>query len=214
MRLGPFTGIVAVILIVVAFSVGGSTPDIGDPGPQIKLFYHQHDTRQTVALYLLILAAAFLVFFAGNLRHHLSEADRHGWLPQVAFAGGILSAVGFWTASSITLAMVDASHKRRIGGQAFQSMNAISTDFFIPFVAGIGVMMLAAGLDTARSGAPLPRWLGWAGIILGVATFIPWAGFFAFLAGGLWIIVTSVFLARPPKVKAPAEPGPGYASHP
>jgi hypothetical protein len=206
MRLGPFTGIVAVILIVVAFIVGGSTPDIGDPGLQIKVFYHQHDTRQAVALYLLILAAAVLVFFAGILRHHLAEADQHGWLPQVAFAGGILSAVGFWTASSITLALVDASDKRRIGGQAFSSMNAINTDFFVPFVAGIGIMMLAAGLNTARSGTPLPRWLGWAGIILGVATFIPWAGFVAFLASGLWIIAASVFLARRPNVEAPARP--------
>ena len=206
MRLGPFTGIVAVILIVVAFSVGGSTPDIGDPGLQIKLFYHQHDTRQAVAVYLLALAAVVLVFFAGNLRHHLAEADRHGWLPQVAFAGGILSAAGFWTGASLTLAMVDASDKERVGGQAFQSMNAISTDFFIPFVAGIGIMVLATGLDTARSGRPLPRWLGWAGIILGVATFIPWVGFGAFLACGLWIIVASVFLARRPKAEAPAEP--------
>jgi hypothetical protein len=206
MRLGPFTGIVAVILIAVAFIVGGSTPDIGDPGLQIKVFYHQHDTRLAVALYLLILAGAVLVFFAGSLRHHLAEADRHGWLPQVAFAGGILSAVGFWTGSSLTLALVDASDKRRIGSEAFQAMNAISNDFFVPFVAGMAIMLLAAGLNTARSGTPLPRWLGWAGIVLGVLMFIPFAGFFAFIASGLWIIAASVLLARRPTAEAPAGP--------
>ncbi|MFF4503196.1 hypothetical protein [Streptomyces sp. NPDC001401] len=205
MRLGPFTGIVAVVLIAIAFGVGGSSPDIGDPGPQIKLYYHQHDARQGTALYLLILAGAVLVFFAGSLRHHLAETDRHGWLPQVAFAGGILSAAGFWAAASIALALVDASDKRRVGGQAFQAMNAISNDFFIPFVGGIAVMLLAAGLNTARSGTPLPRWLGWAGIVLGVLMFIPFAGFFAFLASGLWIIAASVFLARRPNVATPAQ---------
>ncbi|MFF4249724.1 hypothetical protein ACFY1L_00745 [Streptomyces sp. NPDC001663] len=204
MRLGPFTGIVAVVLIVIAFGVGGSSPDIGDSGPKIKLYYHQHDASQATALYLLILAGALLVFFAGSLRHHLSESDPHGWLPQVSFAGGILSAAGFWAAASIALALIDASDKRRVGGEAFQAMNAISNDFFVPFVGGIAIMLLAAGLNTARSGNPLPRWLGWAGIVLGVLMFIPFAGFFAFLASGLWIIAAAVFLARRPRTEAPA----------
>ncbi|MEU4352313.1 hypothetical protein [Streptomyces sp. NPDC023838] len=201
MRLGPLTGLVAVVLIAVAFGVGGDTPDVGDSGPQVKMFFQEHDTQQAVSLYLLVLAGVFLVFFAGSLRHHLAESDQHGWLPQVAFAGGILSAGGFWVASGVTLALVDASDKQRVGGPALQAMNAIGNDLFIPFVAGIGVMVLAAGLGTARSGTPLPRWLGWAGIVLGVLMCIPWVGFFAFLASGLWIIVASVLLARRPHVQ-------------
>ncbi|MEU6140772.1 hypothetical protein ABZ848_10475 [Streptomyces sp. NPDC047081] len=203
MRLGPFTGIAAVILIVVSFALGGSTPDIGDPGPRVKLYYHQHDTRLAVALYLLILAGALLVFFAGSLRHSLAEVDFHGWLPQVAFAGGILSAVGFWTAASLSLALVDASDKRQVGGEAFNAMNAMSEDFFIPFVAGIGIMLIAAGLGTARTGIPLPAWLGWAGIVVGVAVFIPWVGFFAFMVAGLWIIAAALYLARGPAAAQP-----------
>ncbi|MFK8908494.1 hypothetical protein [Streptomyces sp. YS-3] len=192
------TGLVAVVLIAVAFGVGGDTPGIGDSGPQIRLFYQEHDTRQAVSLYLLILAGVLLVFFAGSLRHHLAESDRHGWLPQVAFAGGILSAAGFWLGSAVTLALIDASDKQKVGGPALQAMNVISNDLFIPFVGGIGTMLLAAGLDTARRGTPLPRWLGWAGIVLGVLMFIPWVGFFAFLVSGLWIIIASVLLARRP----------------
>lgn len=200
MRLGPLSGLVAVVLIAVAFGVGGDTPDVGDSGPQVKLFFQEHDTQQAVSVYLLVLAGVFLVFFAGSLRHHLAEPDRHGWLPQVAFAGGILSAGGFWVASGVTLALIDASDERKVGGPALQAMNAISNDLFIPFVGGIGIMMLAAGLGTAYSGTPLPRWLGWAGIVLGVLVFIPWVGFFAFLVSGLWIIAASVLLARRPNV--------------
>ncbi|GAA0592907.1 hypothetical protein GCM10010394_22740 [Streptomyces crystallinus] len=204
MRLGPLTGLVAVVLIAVAFGVGGDTPGVGDSGPQVKLFFQEHDTQQAVSLYLLVLAGVFLVFFAGSLRHHLSESDRHGWLPQVAFAGGILAAAGFWVASGVTLALLDASDEQQVSGPALQAMNAIGTDLFIPFVAGIGVMVLAAGLDTARRGTPLPRWLGWAGIALGVLMCIPWVGFFAFLVSGLWIIAASVLLARRPHVPDPA----------
>ncbi|MEV6551054.1 hypothetical protein AB0M57_20425 [Streptomyces sp. NPDC051597] len=198
MRLGPLTGLVAVVLIVVAFGVGGDTPGIGDSGPQVRLFFQEQDTRQAVSLYLLVLAGVFLVFFAGSLRHHLADSDRHGWLPQVAFAGGILSAAGFWIASGVTLALIDASDKQKVEGPALQAMNAIGNDLFIPFVGGIGIMVLAAGLGTARSGTPLPRWLGWAGIVLGVLMFVPWVGFIAFLVSGLWIIIASVLLARRP----------------
>ncbi|MEU1074632.1 MULTISPECIES: hypothetical protein [unclassified Streptomyces] len=200
MRLGPLTALVAVVLIVVAFGVGGDTPGIGDSGPQVRLYFQEHDTRQAVSLYLLVLAGVFLVFFAGSLRHHLADSDRHGWLPQVAFAGGILSAAGFWIASGVTLALIDASDKQKVEGPALQAMNAIGNDLFIPFVGGIGIMVLAAGLGTARSGTPLPRWLGWAGIVLGVLMFVPWAGFIAFLVSGLWIIMASVLLARRPHV--------------
>ncbi|MFG2503056.1 hypothetical protein ACGFSB_33220 [Streptomyces sp. NPDC048441] len=208
MRLGPLTGLVAVVLIAVAFVMGGDTPDVGDSGVQIKQFFQEHDTQQAVSMYLLVLAGVFLVFFAGSLRHHLAESDRHGWLPQVAFAGGILSAGGFWVAAGVTLALIDASDERKVGGSALQAMNAIGNDFFIPFVGGIGIMVLAAGLGTARSGTPLPRWLGWAGIVLGVLVFIPWVGFFAFLVSGLWIIVASVLLARRPNAPdaSPAPP--------
>jgi hypothetical protein len=108
----------------------------------------------------------------------------------------VLSAGGFWIAASLALALVDASDKRRVTGPAFQAVNAIGSDFFVPFVAGTGGMLFAAGLGTGRSGTPLPRWPGWAGIALGVLTSIPWVGFFAFHAAGPWFIAASLLLAR------------------
>ncbi len=213
MRLGPLSGFVAVVLIAVAFGVGGDTPGVGDSGQQIRMFFHEHDTQQTISLYLLFVAGVFLVFFAGTLRHHLAEADRHGWLPQVAFAGAILSTGGFWIASGVTLALVDVSDEPQVAGAAFQAMNAVANDLFIPFVGGIGIMLLAAGLDAARTGIPLPRWMGWAGIVLGVLMFIPWVSFFAFLVSGLWIIIASVLLARRPSAPgAPTVPTPNASA--
>jgi hypothetical protein len=45
---------------------------------------------------------------------------------------------------------------------------------------------------------PLPRWLGWIALILGIALFIPYAevSFFALVVTLLWIIVASVMLYR------------------
>ena len=64
--------------------------------------------------------------------------------------------------------------------------------------------MLAAGASAIRHGG-LPRWLGWIGIVIGIAAFTP-AGFFAFLAGGLWILIASVLLVLARSAAEPALP--------
>jgi len=45
--------------------------------------------------------------------------------------------------------------------------------------------------------ASLPSWLGWIGIVIGLLAMTP-IGFFAFLASGIWIVLTSVVLLRAP----------------
>jgi hypothetical protein len=66
-------------------------------------------------------------------------------------------------------------------------------------------MLAAAGaaLTVARL---LPRWLGWAALVLGVALFIPFADFFALLLTLIWILVVSVMLGRSGDVGAVAQP--------
>jgi hypothetical protein len=65
---------------------------------------------------------------------------------------------------------------------------------FIPAAAGVAVLVLAAGASVVRHGG-LPKWLGWLGIVIGILAFTP-AGFFAFLAAGIWILIASVMLTR------------------
>ncbi|WP_406391913.1 hypothetical protein OG806_12360 [Streptomyces sp. NBC_00882] len=63
----------------------------------------------------------------------------------------------------------------------------------------MGLMLLATGLATVRApDSPLPRWLAWAAVVVGVLVFIPWVGFFAFILAGVWVAVVSVLMARRP----------------
>jgi len=76
---------------------------------------------------------------------------------------------------------------------ATQALNALNADFFFPLAAGMATFLFASGLVVVRSGG-LPQWLGWAALVIGVASVTP-VGFFAFLASILWVLVASIVLA-------------------
>lgn len=198
MRVAPLTGVVAVALAVAGFLLLGDTPGVGAPGREVRSWYDDHRAQTGVSLYLLVIAAVLFVFFAAYLARAVRDLPpAGGWLHRVVLAGGVLIAVGFMVGATLTLALLDLSDKDTAGPQALQTLNAVSEDFFIPFVGGMGLMLLAAGLATVRAdGSPLPRWLSWAALVLGVLVFIPWVGFFAFLLAGVWVVVASVLLGR------------------
>ncbi|MFF4059586.1 hypothetical protein ACFYZ8_28600 [Streptomyces sp. NPDC001668] len=198
MRVAPLTGVVAVALTVAGFLMLGDTPGVGASGRKVNAYYDDHRAQTAVSLYLLVIAAVLFVFFAAYLARAVRDLPpAHEWLHRVVLAGGVLIAVGFLVGATLTLALLDLSDKATASPQALQTLNAINEDFFIPFVGGMGLMLLAAGLATVRAnGSPLPRWLSWAALVLGVLVFIPWVGFFAFMLAGVWVIIASVLLGR------------------
>ncbi|MDH6449012.1 MULTISPECIES: hypothetical protein [unclassified Streptomyces] len=223
MRVAPLTGLAAVVFTVVGFLLFGDTPAYDAPGRQVRFYYADHQGQLGVSLYFLVVAAVLFVFFAAYLARLVRDVPPgDGWLHRVVFAGGVLVAVGFLIGATLTLALLDLADESSATPQALQALNAVNEDFFIPFVGGMGLMLLATGLATARASAsPLPRWLSWAAVVLGVLVFVPWVGFFAFMAAGIWVIIVSVLLARRPAPASSPEgglsagpaspPGPGPA---
>lgn len=200
MRLAPLTGLVAVVFTVIGFLLFGDTPAYDAPGRQVRFYYSDHQGQLGTSLYFLVLASVLFVFFAAYLSRTVRDLPSGGdWLHWAVLAGGVLIAVGFLVGAALTLALLDLSDKSSASNDALQALNAVNEDFFIPFVGGMGVMLLATGLATVRAeGSPLPRWLSWAAIALGVLVFIPWVGFFAFMLAGVWVAVASILLARRP----------------
>jgi len=200
-RLAPLTGLVFVGIIVAVFAIGGETPDEHDSLAKVQAFYIKHHDKQTTVAFVAIFALPFLLFFASTLRRALRRAGGTGQLANTAFAGAILAAAGFGLVSTVHLALSNAGESVRTLSTV-QTLNVLDNNDFIPAAAGVAVFVLAAGASAVRHGG-LPRWLGWIGVVLGVVAFTP-AGFFAFLASGLWIIVASLLLLRAP---APTRPG-------
>jgi hypothetical protein len=192
-RLAPLTGVISVAVIVAVFAIGGSTPEPEDGVAKVQAFYATHHDKHATLAFILAIAVPFLLFFVSSLRNDLRRAGGTGQLANAAFAGGVVAAVGFAILASVHLALAEsAAHVRTLG--TTQTLNVLDGNDFIAAAAGVGVLVFAAGASVIRHGG-LPKWLGWVGIVIGVVTFTP-AGFFALLAGGLWILIASVLLTR------------------
>jgi hypothetical protein len=190
-RIAPLTGVIAVVIIVLVFAIGGSTPGDHDTAAKVRDFYGAHHNKHMTLSFILILSLPFLLFFASILRYDLRRAGGTGQLANAAFAGGVLGATGIGVLSVVHLALADAADSTKTIGTT-QVLNVLDNNDFLPMAAGLAVLVLGAGLSAIRHGG-LPKWLGWAGVVIGVAMFTP-AGFFAFLLSGIWILIASVLL--------------------
>ena len=189
-RLAPLTGIAFVAIVIAGFLIGGSTPGAHASAIKADVFYAKHRDKEMTAAFIVMIGAGFLPFFASALRRALDWSGGTGRLANASFAGGVIATGGFFLLSTIHIAVADAGGKTT--QQATQALNVLDNNSFIPLAGGLGVLMLASGLAILRYSA-LPRWLGWIAAIVGIAIFTP-AGFFGFLATGLWIIVASIVL--------------------
>jgi hypothetical protein len=194
-RYAPLTGVAFVVIVAAAFLIGGSTPEPHDSTAKVADFYSSHRDKHIALSLILAIGAAFLPFFVSHLRRTLDWSGGTGRLANAAFAGGILATAGFTLLATVHLALADSAGKTP--PQVTQTLNVLDGNDFLPVGLGMGVLVLASGLSAVRHRA-LPRWLGWAGIVLGILSFTP-VGFFAFILNGVWVLVTSIvlFLAGP-----------------
>lgn len=191
----PLTGVVAVVLLVISGAVGGEPPDIDVSSEEAVSFYTDNEGAQLASALLAGYGALFLLFFLGALRAALRRGEgESNWLSAVAFGGGLVLTVGITIFSGLTFTLADAGDS--LEPAAVQAINALNVDLFFPVAVGFASLLLASGISALGSGA-LPRWLAWAAVVIGVVAISP-LGFFGFLAGMLWILVTAVVLSRSP----------------
>jgi hypothetical protein len=201
--MAPLTGALFVVLAVIAFAVfGGSTPDSTDPAQTVQSFYSDHYSNQVAAAILLAFGAAMFTFFAACVSQTLREAGGTGRLANAVLIGGALTTGGFLLVSGIHLALTEAAHHAATISAAL-TLNVLDGNDWPVMTVSIALFTFAAGLAAVRHGG-LPKWLGWTGIVFGLATFTP-AGFFGFLACGLWVLVTSIVMAFTNPVEPAAE---------
>jgi hypothetical protein len=176
--------------VLVGFLIGGDTPGGHDSTAKVAAFYVKHRDQQMIVAFIVAIGAAFLPFFASTLRRTLDWAGGTSRLANVAFGGAIIYTTGFFLISTVHLALADSAGKTP--PLVTQTLNSLDNNDFIPVGLGLGIFLLAAGMAAVRYRG-LPAWLGWSAVVIGIAAFTP-AGFIAFLAGGLWVFVTSIVM--------------------
>lgn len=207
----PLTGVVFVGLMLAAFALTGPGMDATNAtqktAQEIADHYKDHKDKEMIGAFLLGLAAVFFLFFAGWLRKVLREAEgTGGMLSAVSLAGATVFAAGVGVAATIHFAVADLADD--LDPVAIQAMSGIDYDFFIPLAIGMSTFLLATGISAVRHHA-LPKWLGWVAIVLGVVAYSP-AGFFAFMASLVWVLVASIILAA--RARSGGAPAAGAAA--
>jgi hypothetical protein len=190
-RLAPLTGVLFTVLFAVGLLTSGDTPDTMATGPEVISHYDDSGTI-LVSLFGLVVGAVLFMFFAGVLRTRL-QATGSDWLASVAFGGAVVYTVGLGLFAMSQIALLDAADLGQ--PEVAQALNIVDNDNFFPCVIGLAVVLLATGWHALASRS-LPKWLGWASVVLGVLALAGPAGFVAFLLFPVWVVIIAITFYR------------------
>jgi hypothetical protein len=200
-------GVVAAVLVPLAIVVigGGNSPNDHAGAAKVVSFYRDHQKGNNFAALLVAIGAVLLVLFAAQLREVLHGGQSGaGVLSLAAFGGALLASAGLLFAAVVHFALVDAAHYRL--ASTAQALNTLDSYAFFAAFGGFAVLFLAAGITTVRRPA-LPRWLGWAAIVIGLLSLAGPIGFLGALLGLIWILVVAILIFRKDLVAAGAQAG-------
>ena len=191
-RLAPLTGVLfGVIVMGAVFTNNSETPKPSASAARVILYYSAHRSEVETSGILFAIAFLVLVLFAGALRSYLRRTSAAEGLGALVLAGAVMMAVGAIGATGLEYGLAHNLHD--LSPEAAKTVNFISTELFLPVLAGAFVFAVCGGLAILR-GAALPKWLGWVAIVLGIAAIIPPASFPALLGFLIWSIVVSILM--------------------
>ena len=122
------------------------------------VYYSAHRSEVETSGILFAIAFLVLVLFAGALRSYLRRTSAAEGLGALVLAGAVMMAVGAIGATGLEYGLAHNLHD--LSPEAAKTVNFISTELFLPVLAGAFVFAVCGGLAILR--ARLCR-SGWAG---------------------------------------------------
>jgi hypothetical protein len=207
-QIGAAGGVVFVVLQMAAqalIQAGGAEPPFDAPAPAIVAFFMAKDSRLfALGEYLSTLSLIAFLWFLGSLWATLRRAEGEpAWLSLVALASGLMIVATVSAGASWPLAVFrqDEGLDPQIARLLFDQGNFAFANAWVMLAS----LSLATGVVSIRTRA-LPRWLGWAGVVIAVgllAARAVWASsglvFLPFGLCYLWLIAISIALIRRPR---------------
>ena len=204
-RFAASSGIVAVVGLIVGFSMTGSAPKWNASGATLARRYAAHHDSGLASVIVIGFALMALIWFAATLAAVFRRGgdDRLG---SVVVAGSVAFTSIFAITGVIqwTLYYGSAGGDPAITKTLFQMQSLAASLAFFP----LALMVFAASIGAARAKLIFPRWYpGFSGIaalvILLVVGAVAHSGFFspnggfipvALLVLAIWLITTSIVL--------------------
>jgi hypothetical protein len=191
-RLFVWTGpLFAVALIVADLLAEGSTPGESASGAQVMTYFNAHRGRTLTEVFLAPVLVALLVLFASELRARARSRGEDGVGSTVMLSGAVLLSAGALLGAAVQLGAVSASDHGQV--QAAETFNVLNNDDWMPFIAGLAVFLVGAGLTVLRCGL-LPKWLGWVALVAGVISLAGPGGFVGYFVAPVWMVVAGAVL--------------------
>ena len=203
-RVAASSGIVAVVVMAVGFTISGANPNWTDSGSSIAQDYASHHDSGLASVIIVGLGLMALIWFAATLGSVL-RANGEDRLGSVVLAGAVTFVSIFAIAGVVqwTLFYGSAGGDPLLTKALFQMQSLAASLAFLPFA----LMVFASAVAAVRSKI-FPGWyaaisgLAALVIVVGVGTvarsgaFSPNGGyiFIALLALAIWLLVTSVLL--------------------
>lgn len=201
-RWAGVAGIAFVVLYVVGFAVGGEPPDT-DAAIAARYADSGERALELTAFFLIAAAALAFVLFVSGVRSLLARSEgQQRTLAALAYAGGVVCAalVLVGNAASRTTAFAADDEFFTLDPDTQRIFESAGFLLFVSAAFAAILLVVAVAVGALRYGV-LPRWLGWAGIV--VAILLPSAfvfvGFLILLA---WVFAVAVTLAARP-LRAP-----------
>jgi hypothetical protein len=155
-RYGALSGIVAVILIIVGFSIFASDiPNSDDAAQKWQTFFLDHQDRVQTGMTLISIGGLFFLWFLGSLREGIAAVEGGARLASIAFGGGLV-AVSVLSAG--TAAILAASfHPQGYDPNLLRALADIGALAGVPAAAGFTALFAATAAAGYRLGAlPAP----------------------------------------------------------
>lgn len=196
-RFAPLAGIKAVVLWVVGIFILSGPAHLGNDSSEspvvILAKYKAHSAAIQWGAWFVMLGALAFLWFVGSLRSAFFTAERGtGRLSTLVGMGGVATSVGILLAHVPSFAAATTSDN--LTAPTAKALILMDDVFFYAAEFSAVVFFVAAAVSIFRFGA-LPKWIGWASVVLAVLAVIPPVGW-AVLALGLplWTLVVSWLL--------------------
>jgi len=206
-RIGPLTGIACWLIVFTGFFIHGY-PKLGaSPQELVDWASNTDPNRFGIGIYVEDLGYAVFLFFLAWLCQTLWRAGGTAWLLALALASGVAWVAVSVVGNGVWTAVLD-SGRRGLDPQTLAGIRDIAQEMYNSTNLVIGTAMVALGLGTLAA-VGVPRWIGWAAIVIGVGAALPYVGALFAMVLLIWSLAVAIrYLLRPAPAQATSPPQP------